>query len=156
HPRFEGRRAELLAEFDRVGATLLVPLIFTDKLIGLLAVGDKLSGRFYTAEDVALLTTLAHEGAIAINNAAAFKRIEDLTLTLEDRVRERTHELQILNVKLEESNVRLTELDQLKSEFVSDVAHELRTPLTSIRGYLEYVLDGAAGAIGPAQRALLE
>ena len=36
--------------------------------------------------------------------------------------------------------VRLRELDERKSEFVSSVTHELRTPLTSIIGYLEFLL----------------
>ena len=36
---------------------------------------------------------------------------------------------------------RLTKLDEIKSEFVSNVSHELRTPLTSIKGYAETLQD---------------
>ncbi|KQY54498.1 MULTISPECIES: ATP-binding protein [unclassified Nocardioides] len=36
---------------------------------------------------------------------------------------------------------RLLDLDQAKTDFVSNVSHELRTPLTSIRGYLELLRD---------------
>jgi signal transduction histidine kinase len=155
-PAYQAWRGDILAEFDRLDATLLVPLTFTGDLIGLLAVGKKRSGRSYTAEDVALLTTLAHESAIAINNATAYKKLEDFKSTLEDRVRERTDELAILNVKLEQSNARLRELDRLKSESVSDVSHELRTPLTAIQGYVEYLLEGIAGDVTPMQREFLE
>ncbi|HKO59612.1 MAG TPA: ATP-binding protein [Pyrinomonadaceae bacterium] len=35
--------------------------------------------------------------------------------------------------RIEEREERLTELDQLKSEFVSSVSHELKTPLTTIK-----------------------
>ena len=42
---------------------------------------------------------------------------------------------------------QLRELDEAKSALVSTVSHELRTPLTSITGYLELVIDGAAGEL---------
>jgi signal transduction histidine kinase len=53
---------------------------------------------------------------------------------LEEKVRERTSEL-------EQQKRRLQELDQLKSDFLSTVSHELRTPLTSIKAYSEILLD---------------
>lgn len=39
---------------------------------------------------------------------------------------------------------RLTKLDQLKSEFVSNVSHELRTPLSIIKSYTEALLTQVA------------
>jgi PAS domain S-box-containing protein len=56
---------------------------------------------------------------------------------------------------LSEQNERLRELDRLKDEFIALVSHELRTPLTSIHGYLELVLDGGAGELGPEQERFL-
>lgn len=38
---------------------------------------------------------------------------------------------------------RARKLEQMRTEFVSNVTHELRTPLTSIRGFAETLLDGA-------------
>ena len=46
---------------------------------------------------------------------------------------------------------RLREVDQVKDTFVSSVSHELRTPITSIVGYLEMLLDGEFGDLGPPQ-----
>ena len=59
-------------------------------------------------------------------------------LELEEKVRERTAELEQQSRNLEIANERLTELDTLKNKFIADVSHELRTPLTVLhtRAYL--------------------
>ena len=43
---------------------------------------------------------------------------------------------------LEEKNIRLAELQEMRSEFVANVSHELKTPLTSIRGFVETLRNG--------------
>ena len=57
------------------------------------------------------------------------KQMEDdlrqLNATLEQRVTDRTTDLQA-------ANVRLTDLDRLKDEFLSRISHELRTPLAGL------------------------
>ena len=83
------------------------------------------------------------------------EKLEDLRGTLDQRVEERTRELAALNLKLGASNTRLQELDRLKSDFVSDVSHELRTPLTSIKGFVDYLLEGLAGELNPVQKDCL-
>lgn len=68
---------------------------------------------------------------------------------LEKRVEERTRELELAMQKL-------AELNQLKSNFVSNISHELLTPLTHIRGYLEMMENGDTGAINLEQQHCLE
>ncbi|MFP5504049.1 MAG: PAS domain S-box protein [Candidatus Sericytochromatia bacterium] len=51
---------------------------------------------------------------------------------------------------------RMTELDRLKTDFVSTVSHELRTPLTSIMGYTEFLEDEVAGTLTPEQRTFVD
>jgi len=63
---------------------------------------------------------------------------------LEHKVTERTRDLAI-------ANERLQELDQLKSDFVSNVSHELRTPLTAIKGAVDLVLREVAGPLTEKQ-----
>jgi PAS domain S-box-containing protein len=49
----------------------------------------------------------------------------------------------------------LTEVERLKSEFVTTVSHELRTPLTSIRGSLGLIAGGVTGVLPDKARELL-
>ena len=67
---------------------------------------------------------------------------------LERRVQERTAELQ---TALE----RLSELSQMKANFISNVSHELRTPLTHVKGYLELLVTESLGSITDEQRHAL-
>lgn len=59
-------------------------------------------------------------------------------------LREKVEELV---VDLDNANVRLKELDKMKSEFVSIASHQLRSPLTSIRGYASMLEEGSYGKL---------
>jgi signal transduction histidine kinase len=69
--------------------------------------------------------------------------------TLERRVEERTAELQ-------KALERVSELSQLKANFVSNISHELRTPLTHIKGYIELLVTESLGSITDEQRHALQ
>lgn len=51
---------------------------------------------------------------------------------------------------------RLSELDQLKGDFVSHVSHELKAPLASMRETTGLLLEEIPGEVNPKQRRLLE
>jgi two-component system, sensor histidine kinase and response regulator len=64
--------------------------------------------------------------------------------TLEQRVKERTQELEVANKKL-------SELAELKANFISNISHELRTPLTHINGYTNLLLSKGFGELNQEQ-----
>ena len=102
-----------------------------------------------------LLSTVAHQMAIALDTALAYDEIEALNISLETKVHERTAELQQANKDLESANDRLKELDRMKSQFLSHCSHELRTPLTSIKGFTENLLHGMVGPLAERQHLYL-
>ena len=61
--------------------------------------------------------------------------------TLEEEVTSKTREIKQSNELLRSANIKLKEVDQLKTEFVSMVSHELRTPLTAIKTSAEFLKE---------------
>ena len=51
------------------GVVLAIPMLIQDKLIGLITAGPKLSGKVYSHDDIDLLTTVANQAAISVENA---------------------------------------------------------------------------------------
>ena len=58
---------------------------------------------------------------------------------LEQRVNERTDQLNSALREVTELNKKLLELDQVKSEFLKMISHEIRTPLNGIIGFTDII-----------------
>ncbi len=69
---------EIKEELCSVDGSICVPSFGKGKLIGFLILGEKLSGDIYTQEDIRLLSTLASEAAIAVENAKNFMELEKM------------------------------------------------------------------------------
>jgi len=75
--------------------------------------------------------------------------LEAANRNLEERVRERTTELQT-------ALQQLSDLSQTKANFIANISHELRTPLTHIKGYLELLATSSLGPITAEQQQALD
>ncbi len=118
--------------YDTLEVELLVPILYGVDLLGVIAVGRKLSGDRLAADDRMLLRTLANQSSIAIENAKAFDEIAKLNETLEARVDERT-------AMLRETQAQLVQAEKMKSlgQLVAGVAHELNNPIGFVHANLQ-------------------
>ena len=83
-----------------------------------------------TSDEVGQLTDIFNHMTQSI--ASHIHTITELTQTLEQRVEERTRELQ-------EANRQLEVASRHKSEFLANMSHELRTPLNAVIGFTRLV-----------------
>jgi len=127
--------ASLLDEDDPVrrlmfrhGLELILPLTQSD-IVGYLCLGRHRTSH-YTTRDIKILSTIADELVIAIQN----------TMSIED---------------VRTSNLMLRQIDKVKDEFVSVASHELRTPMTVIRGYINLLQREQLGPVNEKQQEIL-
>src|SRR5690606_8102043 len=71
----------------------------------------------------------------------ALQRINEL---LEEKVKERTKELEESNRKLEMAYQELQQLDESKGVFLQLISHEINTPLNGVIGFADYLKEQLA------------
>ena len=149
--------------FTRTGSVVCVPLSTGHEFIGLIHLGEKTNLKSYTDLDLKFLDKLRVEAAIALSNATLYDRVmrlntelTGLNAQLEEKVRDRTVELERANRQLSDSNQKISEADRMKSKFLANMSHELRTPLNSIIGFSKVMLKGIEGPLTDPQRVDLE
>ncbi|MBI3029831.1 MAG: GAF domain-containing protein [Candidatus Rokubacteria bacterium] len=63
-------------QMDALGADLVIPVLFRDRVTALLTLGPKRSGAAYTTDDLRLLRLLANQSAVALENAKAYSALQ--------------------------------------------------------------------------------
>jgi GAF domain-containing protein len=118
-------RMRQLLERHGFRASLAVPLLREDRIIGGLVVRRKSVGEF-SPEVIALLETFATQSVLAIQNARLFREIEEKSRQIEAANRH-------------------------KSEFLANMSHELRTPLNAVIGFSEVLQERLFGELNEKQ-----
>ncbi|MCK5320244.1 hypothetical protein KAJ61_02545 [Candidatus Parcubacteria bacterium] len=102
--------------------SVMVPIKLENKLIGLLMLGEKLSGDIYTNEDYSLLKTFSIQAGVSLEKARLYEKVKNHSKDLEKKVKARVSEIK----KLQEE----------QKQMMLEISHGLQTPLTIIKGEL--------------------
>ncbi|MDZ8228059.1 GAF domain-containing sensor histidine kinase [Nostoc sp. ChiVER01] len=134
---------------SQVRAKLAAPIIFEDKLWGLLIAHQCDKPHQWTESEKNLLVAIAEQLAIAIHQAELMQTLTQEKQTLEQRVIERTIGLRDALLAAEAAN-------RLRSEFLATISHELLTPLTYVIGMSSTLLRWPLGELSQRQRGYLQ
>lgn len=83
-------------------SSMIVPLVARGRVLGTLTFAIAESGRQFDEEDLALAEELGRRAALAVDNARLYSEASQLNVELEQRVNQRTLQLQAANVQLEQ------------------------------------------------------
>ena len=83
------------------------------------------------------------------------KQSEIATLNILEDLQKTLNELQNSKEMIEQQNIQLIKLDQLKSSFLNVTSHELRTPMSAIKGYVQMTIKQTLGEITEEQKKVL-
>lgn len=119
------------ATLEALGASVALGLALEGKPTGLLLVGPRRSGGFYTREDVDLLRTIAGQLAVAMHNAESYRTIDTLNRDLAGK----NVALGAALSDLREAQDELVIKERLAAvgEIAGAVAHTIRNPLAGMR-----------------------
>lgn len=132
-PRFQSAPWSERAWFSQLGMDVYIPIVSKNEWIGVLALGPKVSGEPYWESQWDLLSALADQTAIALENVRLVEGLMRLN-----------NEFQRAYAALDQANRHLERLERTKSDFINIASHEIRTPLTLISGSAQMLYDEKA------------
>lgn len=134
---------------SQIRAKLVAPIMFEDKLWGLLIAHQCQEPRNWTESEKNLLTSIAEQLAIAIHQSELMRSLTQEKQTLEQRVIERT-------MALRDALLAAEAASRVRNEFLATISHELLTPLTYVIGMSSTLLRWPIGELSQRQRDYLQ
>lgn len=119
-----------------------LPIVAGGHFYGILRFSSKAAQRRLTRGQVKALDILASTAATAFEAASLLGQLRNLNQELEQRVDDRTRELQAANADLE--------------AFSYSVSHDLRAPLRRVDGFCQMFIDEFGAGLAPEGRRMLE
>ena len=129
-PKFQTIPENILSWIKSLEVEALVPIHTEDEWIGLFVLSQKTSGASFSDEDVELLSTLADQTSVALQNA---RLVESLTKIDNQLRRARASKDTALD--------KIERIKKSASDIISIKAHELRSPLTVVSGYTQLLAN---------------
>jgi signal transduction histidine kinase len=105
--------------------------------------------RQLTDTDRALIQIFGSRISAAFDNVMLYEQIQEANTHLEERVKQRTRELQQANTRLSAQWTRLQRANAFKSEVLGTVAHDLKNPLGVILGRAEMLTEMVGDSASP-------
>ncbi|QMS89142.1 GAF domain-containing sensor histidine kinase [Nostoc edaphicum CCNP1411] len=134
---------------SQVRAKLAAPIMFEEKLWGLLIAHQCNEPHQWNDSEKNLLIAIAEQLAIAIHQTELMQTLTQEKQTLEQRVIERTRALRDALLAAEAAS-------RIRSEFLATISHELLTPLTYVIGMSSTLLRWPLGELSQRQRGYLQ
>jgi signal transduction histidine kinase len=132
-PKFQTIPENVLVWIRSLAVEALVPIHTEDEWIGLFALSQKRSGASFSDDEIELLSTVADQTSVALQNA---RLVASLTKI----------DSQLRRAKASKDTA-LDKIEQIKksaTDIISIKAHELRSPLTIVSGYSRLLADDSS------------
>ncbi|MFC1703560.1 ATP-binding protein [Candidatus Omnitrophota bacterium] len=73
----DSRLLTIQKQMESLNAAVVVPSLVEEDLLGFIVLGEKISGKFYSPDDLAVFAVLANQSALAIENAQFYEDIKE-------------------------------------------------------------------------------